>query len=171
MKYVTLLLLLGLRFSACDQKQVDPAQRPLIGTYGVTHLKQYQDGKLVFEGDLPAIVGNSMTIKHGLSIELSTLKSSTTDAFISYHMIQSQSNADSTRTTSRSYGRPIAQNQVTIKAAQSPGMFAFYKNNSDLIGNSDGDQLAFDFTEPDSLGHIVRYVYEAKKTSALPNRY
>ena len=171
MKYVALVVAFIICFASCDQKPLDPAQRPLVGTYEVTHLKQYQDGNLVFEGELPAILGDTILIKHGLSIELSTLKSSTTDAFISYHMVQTRSNADSTRFYTRSYGRPIAQNQIAIKAAQGAGIFAFYKSTTTLLGTSDGQRLSFDFTEPDSLGHAVRYVYEAKKTFDRPNQY
>ena len=52
MKHATLLVALVISCMACDQKQLDPAQRPLIGTYEVIHLKQYQNGNLVFAGNL-----------------------------------------------------------------------------------------------------------------------
>lgn len=170
MKYVALCGLLGLGFWACDQKRIDPAEKPLVGTYAVTHLKQYQNGQLIFDGNLPAVLGDTVLIKHGLSIDLSSLKSSTTDAFISYHMVQSRSNADSSSIYSRSYGRPIANNQIKI-APQSAGRFGFYSSQSTLLGSSDGSTLSFDFTEPDSLGHPVRYIYEATKSSARPSQY
>jgi hypothetical protein len=170
MKYPSLLILLAC-LAACNDKEVDPAQRPLIGTYKVNHLTQYQNGRIIFDGDLPAVLGDSVIIEHGLSIDLSTLKSSANDAFISYHMERTWSNVDSTTNYSSTYGRPIADNQITIKPAQSLGTFSFFKNNTTLIGNSDGNTLSFDFIEPDSLGHDVRYVYEAKKTSDIPNKY
>jgi len=148
---------------ACNQKQISPLERPLAGTYSVTHLKQYQNSKLVFEGNLPAVIGNKLTIKHALSVSLSKLKSSSTDAFISYSTLQSWGNY------SRSYGHPIANNQISLKATQRQGMFNFYTNNAKLLGSSDGNTLSFDFTEADSLGHPVRYVYEAKKISSIEN--
>jgi len=164
MKYLALFLLSALFFTACDQKNVDPAQKPLEGTYEVTHLKQYQGNTLLFEGDLPTILGDTMTIKHKLSIQLSTTKSSSTDAFVGYLMQQSWGNY------TRAYGRPIANNQVRIAATQSPGTFSF-TSNSKLIGVSDGKSLSFDFVVADSLDRQMRYVYEAVKISDTPSRY
>lgn len=167
----TLLIILVVTLSACDQKKLDPLEVPLIGTYGVTHLTQYQNGVKVFEGSLPAKLGDSITIRHGISISLSTLKSSDTDAFITYNAIQKWSTPDSTRSFVRSYGRPVAQNRIRLKPGQSAGKYEFYNDKSIKLGSSNGQALSFDFVEPDSLGNPVRYVYEAKKTSSSPNSY
>ena len=165
MKNLTTILTLFALTACGDTKQVEPFQLPLKGTYDVTHLAQYQDGQLVFDDDLPALVDGGLTIKHAITVDLSTLKSSPTDAFVGYNTLQSWGNY------SRSYGRPIANNQIRLKANQHPATFDFYDNTGTLLGNSDGNTLSFDFTVSDSLGHPVRYVYKAQKTSSSPSHF
>ncbi len=151
---------------ACDtKKQVDPLLLPLKGTYAVTHLVQYQNGQLIVDHDLPAVVDGKFTIKHALSIDLSTLKSSSTDAFVGYNTLQSWVNY------SRSYGRPIADNQISLKASLNLAGFDFFDRSGKRLGHSDGTTLSFDFTVSDSLGHPVRYVYKAKKTTSSPSHF
>lgn len=177
MKHLTLLLLLALFVTACDQKKVDanqkplvnPTQKPLQGTYEVTHLKQYQGDTLLFDGKLPAVLWDTLTIKHKLSIELSITKSSPTDAFIGCFMAQSWGDGVSSR-GDRTYGRPISNDPVKIVATQSPNLFSF-SSNSKPIGVSNGQSLSFDFVVVDSTGRPMRYVYEATKISDRPNKY
>jgi hypothetical protein len=165
MKKLTTLLSLLVLVACNDNERVNPLRLPLKGTYNVTHLTQYQDGKLVFEHDLPALIDGKMTIKHAMTIDLSTLKSSSTDAFVGYNTLQSWGNY------SRSYGRPIANNQIKLETTQDPATFDFYDGTGTFLGNCNGKTLSFDFTVPDSLGHPVRYVYKAEKTSSSPSHF
>ena len=169
MKNLALLFCLS-ALIACTNKPVDPSQASLPqvslrGTYNVSYLTQYQNGKLVFDGRLPAVINNKITIKHALSVDLSTLEPSPTYAYVGYAAYQSWGNY------SRSYGRPVTSNQTILRAAQSISTFGFYDNNGSLLGSSDGNTLSFDFTVPDSLGHSVRYVYKAVKVSPKPNYF
>jgi hypothetical protein len=169
MKNLTLLFCL-VAVIACTDKSVDTPQvsspqLALRGTYSVTYLTQYQDGQIVFEGSLPSVISNKVTIKHALSVDVSTSDPSQASASVGYAANQSWQNHAAT------YGRPVTSYQIPLKATPNPGTFDFYDNKGSFLGTSNGTTLSFDFMLLDSLSHSVRYVYKAVKVSPKPNYF
>ncbi len=103
-----------------------------------------------------------MTITHTISVENLTIPQ--TDASIFRELTQTVKN------TTRHIGRNIGGPSIRIKDTVSPFIYEFYRDGTTKIGRYEKGRLFFDLVENDSLNLPVRYVFEAKKISDLPNR-
>ena len=151
---------------ACRDKEPVSAFTRITGTYHMYRLTQYRDGKQVFNGYLPYLAVDSIRITKQVSVD-QLAKGMDRRAFVNLSE-REETVRPQGGTNSKSTGGPIGGLNILTKLSVDGN--DFYRDGTRKIGHGDGTVLFFDTEEKDSLGHTIRYVFEAKKVSDIPNR-
>ncbi|GAB3782694.1 hypothetical protein GCM10028818_39090 [Spirosoma horti] len=155
MKRSTLLALAIFGLSACSDTDKQPESALLEGTYEVTRLTQYQDGQKVFDGYLPYLLSDSITVTNRVGISINKQAGGPDTYLILSHKEKSQQ-------TGKSVVGNIGGLNITLRKVSSQ-RYNFYKDGSTEIGTGDGRELLIDTEDKNSDGHNMRNVLVAKK--------
>jgi hypothetical protein len=159
MKRLTLLALSILGLSACNDNDKQPENAFLEGTYEVTRLTQYQDGNKVFDGYLPYLLSDSITVANRVGVSINRQKGG-----LDVYLVLSQSQKSEYKGEHK--GKSVAGNigglNIILQKVSSQ-TYNFYKDGTTKIGTGNGSELSIDTEDKDANGHTVRYVLVAKK--------
>ncbi|GAB4032836.1 hypothetical protein [Spirosoma gilvum] len=159
MKRLTLLTLSVLGLSACNDPDKQPENALLEGTYEVTRLTQYQDGNKVFDGYLPYLLSDSITVSNRVGISIDRQRGEPNVYLV---LNQNQKSEYKGERKGKSIGGNIGGLDITLQKV-SGLTYSFYKDGTTKIGTGNGSELSIDTEDKDSNGHTVRYVLVAKK--------